>query len=427
MSGWFVHSSRYANFTFTIMKEHLAIYIGGDINKDIVIQRLRNNQLLNDIIELDPLKGELYSVLRLQELMDEEIRHEHIEIKTRSSLASLSEGEKKKALLQYIIDKAPEYIIIDSLFDSLDKVSQAAVQKKLEELSTHTLIIQVINRKKDILSFIENLYAVNNDQLVLHPDMAAFINETETYSLSGDVPDAIHSYELKEGDPLVKFDRVSVSYDERPIVKDINWTILPGEFWQLIGPNGSGKTTLLSMITGDNPKAYGQDIGLFGRKKGTGETVWDIKEKIGYFTTAMVHLFSGQDSIENMIISGFVDSVGLYTIPSDLQIQLAHQWLSLVGLYEKRKTPFRYFSLGHQRLILIIRAMVKHPPLLILDEPTSGVDDSHASMIIAFINKIAAESNTAILYVSHRTEQGLDPKRIFELVPGEDGSVGKLL
>jgi molybdate transport system ATP-binding protein len=408
------------------MKGHIAIYIDGDINKDIIIQRLRTNQLLLDEQYLDPLKGELYSVIRLQELMDEEITHEHIEIKTPSSLASLSEGEKKKALLQYIIDKAPEYIIIDSLLDSLDKTSQAAVQKKLLELAVDTLIIQVINRKKDILPFIDQLYSIKNDQLVLqHPD--TFANEAETYSLFGDVPAAIHSYELKEGEPLVKFDHVSVSYDERPIVKDINWEIKPGEFWQLIGPNGSGKTTLLSMITGDNPKAYGQDITLFGRKKGTGETVWDIKEKIGYFTTAMVHLFSGQDSIENMIISGFVDSVGLYTIPSDLQIQLAHQWLSLVGLYNVRKRSFRYFSLGHQRLILIIRAMVKHPPLLILDEPTSGVDDYHASMIIAFINKIAAESKTAILYVSHRTEQGLDPQRIFELVPGEGGSVGKLL
>jgi molybdate transport system ATP-binding protein len=375
---------------------------------------------------LDPSKGELYSLLRLKELMDEEIRHEHIEIPTRSSLAALSEGEKKKVLLQYIIDKAPEYIIVDSLFDSLDKASQAAVQEKLHELSAHTLIVQVINRKKDILPFIRQLYSIKKDQLIGHPDIAEFKNETVTYALTGNVPAAIHCYDLKEGEPLVKFEGVSVSYDDRPIVKNINWTIMPGAFWQLVGPNGSGKTTLLSMITGDNPKAYGQNITLFGTKKGTGETVWDIKEKIGYFTTAMVHLFSGQDSIENMILSGFVDSVGLYTIPGDLQIQLAQQWLSLVGLYNVRQRSFRYFSLGHQRLILIIRAMVKHPPLLILDEPTSGVDDYHASMIIAFINKIAAESRTAILYVSHRTESGIDPTHIFELVPGEDGSVGKL-
>jgi molybdate transport system ATP-binding protein len=416
-----------ANLHLMTTKEHIAIHINGDTNKDIIIQQIRNGKLLNNIISLDTLTGELYSVLRLQELMDEEIRHEHIEIATRSSLAALSEGEKKKALLQYIIDKSPAYIIVDNLLDSLDKESQAAIQKTLHDLSMHTFIIQVVNRKKDILPFIKNLFSIENDQLVKQEDIDAYINKIEVFTLTGNIPEAIHFYDLQEGEPLIKFNHVNVSYDDKPIVKDINWTIMPGEFWQLVGPNGSGKTTLLSMITGDNPKAYGQDITLFGIKKGSGETVWDIKEKIGYFTTAMVHLFSGQDSIENMIISGFVDSVGLYTIPSDQQIQLAHQWLSLMGLYNVRRRSFRYFSLGHQRLILIIRAMVKHPPLLILDEPTSGVDDYHASMIIAFINKIAAESKTSILYVSHRTEAGLHPRHVFELLPGEDGSEGKCL
>ncbi len=139
----------------------------------------------------------------------------------------------------------------------------------------------------------------------------------------------------------------------------------------------------------------------------------------------MVHLFSGNDSIEHMIISGFVDSVGLYTIPTDLQIQLADEWLSLIGLNNVKNKSFRYFSLGHQRLILIVRAMVKHPPLLILDEPPSGVDDYHVSMITSFINKIAAESNTTILYVSHREEATLKPQFVFELIPGIEGSVGR--
>jgi molybdate transport system ATP-binding protein len=408
----------------TNTKAHIAIYIEGDINKDDIIQQVRNNKLLKDHVQLDPQKGELYSVLRLRELIDEEIRHEHVEITTHSSLAALSEGEQKKALLQYIIRKAPEYIIVDNLVDSLDKASQAAIQKTLTELATHILIIQVVNRKKDKLAFIEQLYSIENDQLVVHTVSDAYLNEKASYTLTGNIPAATHFYELSKTAPLIKLSNVSVRYDGRPIVKDINWKIMPGEFWQLIGPNGSGKTTLLSMITGDNPKAYGQDMQLFGIQKGTGETVWDIKKNIGYFTSAMVHLFSGQDSIENMILSGFVDSVGLYTIPGDMQIQLTHQWLSLVGLYEKRKMPFRYFSLGHQRLILIVRAMVKHPPLLILDEPTSGVDDYHASMIIAFINKIAAESRTAILYVSHRTEDALAPAFVFELLPGEKGSTG---
>ena len=130
------------------------------------------------------------------------------------------------------------------------------------------------------------------------------------------------------------------------------------------------------------------------------------------------------DSIEQMIISGFNDSIGLYIKPTGLQIKLAEQWLQLLKLQHVKHKPFRNFSLAQQRLILIARAMVKHPPLLILDEPTAGLDDESAALFASFVNKIAEESNTAILYVSHRVENGLSPELIFKLIPGADGSAG---
>jgi molybdate transport system ATP-binding protein len=226
---------------------------------------------------------------------------------------------------------------------------------------------------------------------------------------------------------LVQFNNVSVSYEERCILKNINWQINKGEFWQLIGPNGSGKSTLLSMITGDNPKAYNQNLILFGRKKGTGETVWDIKAKIGYVNALMTHYFERRDTIENMVISGLNDSIGLYIKPSEVQIHLADEWLKLIGLYDQRKKVFVDLSAGKQRLVMIARAMIKHPPLLILDEPTTGLDDHDAMVFTTLVNKIAAETNTAIIYVSHRKESGLSPDFIYELLPNEEGSIGKII
>ncbi|MEQ1624333.1 MAG: ATP-binding cassette domain-containing protein, partial [Sediminibacterium sp.] len=126
--------------------------------------------------------------------------------------------------------------------------------------------------------------------------------------------------------------QLSVSYEERPILDQINWTIQAGECWQLKGPNGSGKSTLLSMITGDNPKGYGQDLNLFGMKKGSGETVWDIKQYIGYFNPVMIQHFSRLDSIELMIVSGCMDSIGVYIKPSEMQLRLAKEWLDYLGL-----------------------------------------------------------------------------------------------
>ena len=179
-----------------------------------------------------------------------------------------------------------------------------------------------------------------------------------------------------------------------------------------------------SLITGNSPKGYGQDLVLFGNKKGSGESVWEIKAKIGYFTPTMTQQFERQDSIEQMIISGFFDSVGLYIYPSDRQVQLAREWLKLIGMYQDKQQPFRMFPEGKQRMILIARAMVKHPPLLILDEPTVGLDDEMAALFTALINKIAAESKTSILYVSHKQEPGLSPGKIFELIPTDNGSIG---
>jgi len=191
-----------------------------------------------------------------------------------------------------------------------------------------------------------------------------------------------------------------------------------------VGPNGTGKSTLLSLISGDNPKGYGQELYLFGRKKGSGETVWDIKRNIGYFNSSIILHFTRLDSIEKMIVSGFNDSIGLYLVPSDQQLRLAGEWLRFIGLYELKNKPIQFLPLAQQRMVLIARAMVKHPPLVILDEPTASLDDAGAALVIQMIKQIAVESSSAILYVSHSKEAGLDPEKILELHPSPSGSFG---
>lgn len=179
------------------------------------------------------------------------------------------------------------------------------------------------------------------------------------------------------------------------------------------------------MITGDNPKAYGQDLILFGQKRGSGESIWDIKKKIGYITPSITTLFRGWNTVEKMVISGLVDSIGLYKKPTEMQKRLAGEWINLIGLKELKHTRFSTLSEGQQCMVLIARAMIKHPPLLILDEPSHGLDDYNASILSALINKISEEGKTTIIYVSHRKEPGLKPKDIYELVPTKNGSFGR--
>ena len=405
------------------MHKHIAVYISNKDDKQQLIKRILSG---NFVVDYSTLKGAIFSKKVLDKFIDEEVRHSNFNVitSTKNSLINSSEGERKKALLQHLISQNPEFILVDNVFGNLDTNAQKNIEKKLTRLSQNIPIIQITNRKRDLLPFINQFYKLEDNILVSSKNADVLLKgKIKDFTLSLPKP-----YNLSNDQfiSLVKFKNVTVSYRDRTIVNNINWEIKPGEFWQLIGPNGSGKSTLLSLISGDNPKAYNQDITLFDKKKGSGESVWDIKKKIGYFSSEYLRGFQRLHSIEKMIISGFFDSIGLYKIPSERQIMLADQWLKVLDMFQIKDNSFLSLSVGHQHLVLIARAMVKHPPLLILDEPTNGLDDYDAALFSKLINKIASESNTAILYVSHRKEESLlNPDFIYELLPQETGSIGK--
>lgn len=379
---------------------------------------------------LQTMRGEIFSNSLLQHFIDEEIRHDIVEVSTghSSTLRHSSSGEQRKALLAYLIAKKPDYLIIDGVFESLDIAARQSVLTTLQTLSASTLIFQLFNRKDELLPFMETVYCIRERAVSSRytPDAfrQAFAKAGEGFS--GSIPPPLTAFSVPQG-PLVKMRDVSVQFNGRPILHHISWEINAGEFWQLSGPNGSGKSTLLALITGDSPKGYGQNLMLFGNRKGSGESVWEIKKMIGYFTPKMSSQFERQDSIEQMIVSGFFDSVGLYIQPSDRQLQIARLWLEVIGMGDSKNQPFRMLPEGKQRMVLVARAMVKHPPLLILDEPCSGLDDEMAALFTALIHTITAQTNTAVLYVSHKEEAGLFPDKVFQLSPTAAGSSGAVL
>ncbi|MEJ1222807.1 ATP-binding cassette domain-containing protein [Sediminicola sp. 1XM1-17] len=404
--------------------KHWGILMDNSTPKVDFVQALLENQTASPFEALKNKKGALFSPLELSRLIDEEERHDIkiVNLKSTQSLRSMSSGERKKALLAHILDNRPDFIVFDNPFDNLDASSQKELTVKLEEISDKVSIILLITRNADRLPFIDQYYHFNGDVVV--PDEAPLkpSNSRQLDRLA--IPRALNQ-DPYHGKVLIDFKDVNVSFDKRPILNNINWTIRRGEFWQLKGKNGSGKSTLLSMITGENSKGYGQQLWLFGQQKGSGETIWEIKEKLGYFTPSMVDSFSGHHTVEHMLISGLYDSVGLYIYPTEAELQLAKEWLMVLDLWDQRTTYFHDLSLGQQRLVMTARAMIKHPLLLLLDEPTSGLDDKNSALLVALVNKIAAESSTTVIYVSHREEAGLRPQYIFELEMTDQGSVGK--
>lgn len=409
--------------------EHLGIFINNNINKKTLITALLNGQILDSLVGK---KIEIFSDIRLLELIDFENKFGRTDLKlnTNPSLISLSAGEQKKALLQHCLLQNPDYLILDNPFDNLDIASQTHLKIELKQIAQKISLIQLVNRKVDLLDFISEKAFINDKnefQFIEANSGNEYLenaeNENEFYRK---FPEPSQNILYKKNE-IFSFENVNVKYNEKPILDQITWHVKKGDYWQLKGPNGSGKTTILSMIIGDNPKAFGQEISIFGNKKGTGESVWELKKRIGYFTPSMISLFARNTSLLHMVVSGIFDSIGLYSMPTERQLRLANEWLNLINLQHLATKPFHQLTIGQQRIAMIARAMIKHPPLLILDEPTAALDDHNALIISKLINKIAAESSTTIIYVSHRKEPGLSPKFVFELTPSRAGSTGKIV
>ena len=182
-----------------------------------------------------------------------------------------------------------------------------------------------------------------------------------------------------------------------------NWIIEAGQHWQLSGPNGSGKTTLLNLINGDHPQCYANTIDVFGFRRGTGETIWDIKQYIGYVSASLQWQYRVSISAINVIISGFHDTIGLYQKVCDTERDNAREWLELMGMQALANEPFQSLSYGQQRLLLIARALAKQPTLLILDEPCQGLDDMNRQLVLTLIERICQSKTTTVLYVNHHS------------------------
>jgi len=411
---------------------HYAIFLSNGSDKNAILEQLLSKKLSGILANFNEIKGVLFSKISITKILEDEDRHGFTEVTNtlNRSLKSMSSGEQKRVFLHYLLSQNFDFMILDNPYDNLDIAARESLKTLFCDASERTIFIQLVHRERDLLPFIDHIFTVENrNNFVFQPDKKAFLQHyhaSQENHFSDEIPVPLRMFDGAH-EALIKFQHVNVSYREKPILQDITWTIRKGDFWHLRGPNGSGKTTILSMITGDNPKGYGQNLTLFGIKKGSGESVWSIKENIGYVTPSMTDLFNTRHTLEQMLISGFHDSIGLYVYPTDSEVRTAKSWLKLIGMEHLSDMLFCTLSAGQQRMALVVRAMIKHPPLLILDEPIAGLDDYHSSLVVALINKIANESNTAIVYVSHQNEEGLLPQKIFELIPTKNGSIGRVL
>jgi len=351
----------------------------------------------------------------------------HMEGLLNQGISFMSTGERRKTFLLQGIQQAPDYMVLENPLEGLDLESSA----ELKELLLHLEIplILILSRSEDIPRGFDNIFILEEQKLIgpgRAEEMLPLFQKPQAHhempALIPPSPVETGSYAL--GQELIRMDGINLAYYGKAVLQDIHWQVKEGDFWQLIGPNGSGKSTLLSLINGDNPRAYGQEIYLFGQKKGSGESIWDIKKKIGQFSPALQQDFRRKISLGETILSGFEDSVGIYKKIPGYRRLLMKSWLNFIPFKVSEDQLLSELSAGQQRLVLLIRALVKHPPLLLLDEPLAGLDSEMADYMARLINLAAKQSQSTMIFVSHRPEPRLHARQRMTLIPGTDGSRG---
>lgn len=352
----------------------------------------------NELVDLINLEStaDLLQILNMQHRID-------------TPLIQLSSGERKKIQLIKALAKPSPIIILDTPYLGLDVAAVNNLNIYLAQLSKKGITFIVIADYCEIPEFINKILIIDDSQNVETVLRSNF--KPEKYMLNHplavefDVPVEFSAATSFHYDSLVRFEDVSIRYGNKQILDKINWLVKPGDKWLLSGVNGAGKSTLLSLINGDNPQAYANKIYLFDRRRGSGETIWEIKQNIGYISPELHWNLPQNLSCLNIILSGFFDTPGLYAKADETQIRIASQWLDILQMGELAQRQFSQLSMGLQRMILLIRAIIKNPPLLIFDEPCQGLDDFHSREFLMLVDKLFADSRHSIIYVSHRLDQ----------------------
>lgn len=320
--------------------------------------------------------------------LDELVKLFKLEDSLGKFLVSLSSGELRKYLLTKALMSGPEILIVDNPYIGLDPASRALLTDLFGTLTAEgkLTVIVVLAREDELPSFITHVALVENGKISRKMTADEFRESI--------MPPAV-----------LRLDKVSIRYGDRVILHELDWTVREGEHWAITGENGCGKTTLLSLITADNPQGYACDIELFGRKRGSGETIWDIKKNIGYVSPEMHRAYSANVPALDIVASGLFDTVGLHRKPSEQQRASCLEWMERFGIAHLAERSFMKISSGEQRLCLLCRAFVKDPKLYILDEPLHGLDTLQRKKMKALLGDLCGQPGKTLIMVTHYPEE----------------------
>jgi molybdate transport system ATP-binding protein len=336
----------------------------------------------------------------------------HIRSLLEKPLIQLSNGENKRVQLAIALLGEPELLIMDNPFLGLDTEGRETLHHIIDGLAAGGIQVLLITGALELPESITHVAQLDKGRWVYQGMRAGFrpgAGVGPRARLDAAILEKIRlTGGAADGDDFamaVKMVNVTIQYGEAIILKDVNWEVKKGERWSLSGPNGAGKSTLLSLITADNPQAYANEIWLFDRRRGSGESIWDIKKKIGFVSPELHLYFDYGASCHEVIASGFFDTIGLFRPLTVEQEAVVGLWMRLLSLEESGNQRLSQLSTGGQRMVLLARALIKNPPMLILDEPCQGLDDGQTAYFRELITALCEAFGTTLIYVSHYRQE----------------------
>lgn len=319
-----------------------------------------------------------------------------------SQLIELSSGEHKKLQLVKALWLKPQLLIIDQPYTGLDTVSRKNLNILLDKAATDGVQLILISNDDELPASINRFAEINNGQIKISDTRTSSSAAVEKNSR--EIPDFLRESPVYSSSIMIKMVNVNISYGEKQVLKNINWEVKAGEKWLLQGHNGSGKSTLLSLVNGDHPQSYANELYLFGNRRGSGESIWDIKQHIGLISPEFHWYFDATATVWQSIASGFYDTVGLFQqLPYSKSIQV-DELIAYFGLTENKNELLSSLPLGKQRLVLLARTIIKNPELLILDEPCQGLDQQQTQHFNQLVDELCSNGMT-LIYVGHFESQ----------------------
>jgi molybdate transport system ATP-binding protein len=339
--------------------------------------------------------SDLIELLRLGHLMQE-------------PLIQLSSGENKRLQIMKALLRQPQLLILDQPFAGLDPQGRKLIHALAGDLVRSGARILLITSPSELPDYVTHVAVLEQGRLVAAMPKAEFKASTFCHYPASNTWHAWGAHDQIDDDDFtfaVRLKEVNIKYKDKWILRNINWEVRRSQRWSLSGPNGAGKSTLLSLLVGDNPQAYANEIYLFDRRRGTGESIWDIKRRIGYVSSELHLYFDPSVTCFEVVASGLFDTIGLFRHPSSQQAQRVKEWIEAFGLHSSQDKLIRQLGLGQQRMALLARALVKSPPVLVLDEPCQGLDQEQIARVRSLLDDYCERKAATLIYVSHYAEE----------------------